>query len=296
MVLEPTNGLDKRAILNAIDTLTPMNTTNVDAGLHVGYDLADRMFREGAVNRVILCSDGVANAGNTDTNALIDFVRGYGQRGIVLTTVGVGMGAYNDVLLEQLADKGNGFYAYVDTQEEAQKLFLGRLAGTLQAIAIDAKVQVDFNPDVVARYRLIGYENRAIADKDFRNNNVAAGEINAGHTATALYAVQLKPNAQGRIATVQLRWQDPDTRQVKEINGNVNTFDLVARFEDTTPRFQLAATVAQFAEILRRSPYAGSVGLRDLRRYADRVAQSLPEDADVQEFAQLVAQSGSIEQ
>jgi len=295
VVLDPTSGADKRAILNAIDTLRPMNSTNVDAGLRAGYKLASKMFNKDAINRVILCSDGVANTGSTDTNTLIDFVRGYGEGGIMLTTVGVGMGTYNDVLLEQLADKGNGFYAYVDTQDEAAKLFLDRLTGTLQTIAIDAKVQVDFNADVVSRYRLIGYENRAIADQDFRNNNVAAGEMGAGHSATALYAVQLKPNTPGRIATVQLRWQDPTSRQVKEINGNFNTFDLAARYEDASPRYQMSATVAQFAEILRQSPYAGNGGLGQLRRYADHVAQALPDDADVAEFAQLVARASEFD-
>ena len=294
VVLEPTSGSDKRSILRAIDTLTPMNSTNVDAGLRVGYGLADEMYRQGANNRVVLCSDGVANTGAVDPNTLVDFVRTYAQRDIMLTTIGVGMGNYNDVLLEQLADKGNGFYAYVDTPEEAQKLFLEKLTGTLQTIALDAKVQVDFNPEVVSRYRLIGYENRAIADQDFRNDTVDAGEIGAGHTATAIYAVQLRPNAEGRIATMQLRWQDPDTRQVKEINGNVNTYDLAARFEDTSPRYQLATTVAQFAEILRRSPYTGEVGLAQLRSYAERVARELGDDADVQEFAQLVSRAAEL--
>ena len=294
VVLEPTSGSDKRTILRAIDTLTPMNSTNVDAGLRVGYGLADEMYRQGANNRVVLCSDGVANTGAVDRNTLVDFVRTYAQRDIMLTTIGVGMGNYNDVLLEQLADKGNGFYAYVDTPEEAQKLFLEKLTGTLQTIALDAKVQVDFNPEVVSRYRLIGYENRAIADQDFRNDTVDAGEIGAGHTATAIYAVQLRPNAEGRIATMQLRWQDPDTRQVKEINGNVNTYDLAARFEDTSPRYQLATTVAQFAEILRRSPYTGEVGLAQLRSYAERVARELGDDADVQEFAQLVSRAAEL--
>ena len=294
VALEPTSGADKRAIQRAIDSLTPMNSTNVDDGLHVGYNLADEMYRQGANNRVVLCSDGVANTGTVDPNALVEFVRGYSQRGIMLTTVGVGMGNYNDVLLEQLADKGNGFYAYVDTPEEAQKLFLEKLTGTLQTIAIDAKVQVDFNPEVVSRYRLIGYENRAVADQDFRNDTVDAGEIGAGHTSTAIYAVQLKPNAQGRIATMQLRWQDPDTRQVKEINGNVNTFDLTTRFEDTSPRYQLAVTVAQFAEILRRSPYAGEMSLSRLRSYAEYTARALGDDPDVQEFAQLVTRASEL--
>jgi Ca-activated chloride channel homolog len=124
------------------------------------------------------------------------------------------MGNFNDVFMEQLADQGDGGYAYVDTLPEAQKIFVEDLGATLQTIAVDAKVQVDFIPDVVSQYRLIGYENRAVADQDFRNDAVDAGEIGAGQSAAALYAVQFHHNATGRIATVQLRWEDPDTRQV----------------------------------------------------------------------------------
>jgi len=126
--------------------------------------------------------------------------------------------------MEQLADNGNGSYAYVDGLDEAQKLFVEDLTSTLQVIALDAKVQVDFNPDVVAYYRLIGYENRDVCQRlllrnrlDFRNDTVDAGEIGAGHSATALYTVTFRPNVEGRIATVQLRWEDPDTHQVTEI-------------------------------------------------------------------------------
>jgi Ca-activated chloride channel family protein len=294
VVLNPVSGADQPGINAAIDTLTSYNGTNLDAGLHVGYEMAGTMYKEDAINRVILLSDGVANIGATDANTLVNFVRGYSERQITLTTIGVGMRTYNDALLEQLADKGNGFYANVNSMEDAQTLFYQRLTGSLQAIAIDAKVQVDFNPDVVARYRLIGYENRAIADQDFRNNSVAAGQINAGHSATALYAVQLKPNAQGRIATVQLRWQDANNHQIKEINGNFSTFDLAARFEDASARYQMTASVAQFAEILRQSPYAGNGGLSLVQRYAERVAKALPDDAEVAEFAQLVSRANEM--
>ena len=136
--------------------------------------------------------------------------------------------------MEQLADNGNGNYAYVDDIDEAQKLFVEDLTSTLQVIALDAKIQVDFNPEVVALLPdlvgLIGYENRDVADQDFRNDAVDAGEIGAGHSATALYAVTFRPNSDGRIATVQLRWEDPDTHQVTEINGNFNTWDLAQQF------------------------------------------------------------------
>ena len=293
VVLHPTSGRNKRAILDAIYSLYPQSSTNADAGLRLGYDMAMEMYRPGNINRVIMCSDGVANTGTTNPDALVEFVRDYSDR-IMLTTVGVGMGNYNDILLEQLANKGNGFYAYVDTPEEARKLFLERLTGTLQTIARDAKVQVDFNPDVVARYRLIGYENRAIADQDFRNDTVDAGEIGAGHTATAIYAIELRPNAEGRAGTVQLRWEDPDTRRVSEINGNFNTWDLASRFEDAAPRYQLAATVAQYAEILRQSPWADETSLRELSRYANDVARLLAEDPDVREFADLVARASRL--
>ena len=166
--------------------------------------------------------------------------------------------------MEQLADNGNGSYACVVDLDEAQELFVEDLTSTLQVIALDAKVQVDFNPDVVAYYRLIGYENRDVADQDFRNDAVDAGEIGAGHSATALYAVTFRPNADGRIATVQLRWEDPDSHQVTEINGNFNTCDLAASFEQADPRYQLAVIVSQYAELLRHSPWAAGTSSQQL--------------------------------
>ena len=193
VVLYPTSGEDRATILNAIYSLRPEGSTNAEAGLRLGYQIAWQAFRENAINRVILCSDGVANVGQTGPDAILSEIRGYVETGITLTSVGFGMGNFNDVLMEQLADNGNGNYAYVDDIDEAQKLFVEDLTSTLQAIALDAKIQVDFNPEVVAYYRLIGYENRDVADQDFRNDAVDAGEIGAGHSATALYAVTLPP-------------------------------------------------------------------------------------------------------
>lgn len=288
VVLHPVSGSDRNAILNAIYSLYPEASTNAEAGLQLGYQLAQGMYRQGSVNRVVLLSDGVANVGATGPEAILESIGWYAKEyGITLTSVGVGMGNYNDVLLEQLANKGDGNYAYIDDLDEARKLFVDDLVSTLQVIALDAKIQVDFNSDVVARYRLIGYENRAVADQNFRNDAVDAGEIGAGHTVTALYAVQLRPGTQGRVATMQLRWKDPQTYAVTEINGNVNTWDLAARFEDAAPRYQLAVTVAQYAELLRRSPWSAGSSLAQVSALASRLAEMLPEDADVQEFAQL---------
>jgi Ca-activated chloride channel family protein len=296
VVLNPTSGEDRNAILNAIYTLRPLNTTNVEAGLRLGYQLAAQMYRPEASNRVILCSDGVANVGATDPTAILEFVHGYTDEGITLTSVGVGMGNFNDVLLEKLADKGDGNYTYVDNLQEAQRALVDNMVSTLQVIALDAKVQVDFNSEVVERYRLIGYENRAVADADFRNNAVDAGGLGAGHAATALYAVQIRPGASGRLATMQLRWQDPDTRQITEINGNVNTWDLARSFESASPRYQQDVVVAQYAEVLRRSPWAEGSSLGEVARYASRLPELIPGDPDVAEFARLVAQAARFEQ
>jgi Ca-activated chloride channel homolog len=293
-VLSPTSGSSKNTIMEAINTLRPQATTNVNAGLQLGYQWAWNAYRPEQTNRVILCSDGVANVSATNPDSILEFVHGYTGRGITLTSIGVGMGNYNDTLLEKLADKGDGNYYYVDTMEEAQRVFVDNLTGTLQVIAQDAKVQVDFNPEVVSRYRLIGYENRAVADSDFRNNAVDAGAIGAGHASTAIYSVQLKQRAQGRIATVQLRWQDPDTRVVKEINGNFNSWDLATSFETASARYKLAVTVAEYAELLRHSPYAGNLSLRSLPRYAACLTEQLSEDKDVQEFVDLVGQAGRL--
>jgi Ca-activated chloride channel family protein len=295
VVLNPTSGEDRNRILEAIYSLHTDGATNAEAGLRLGYQLAYQAFRPGAINRVILCSDGVANVGVTGPDAILEEIRGYTETGITLTTVGFGMGNFNDVLMEQLADKGDGNYAYIDTLDEARRLFVDNLTSTLQVIAKDAKVQVDFNKEVVSRYRLIGYENRAVADQDFRNDTVDAGEIGAGHHVTALYAVILNPGAQGRLATVQLRWQDPQSQDVREINGNFNTWDLSPTFDSATPRYQLAVVVAQYAELLRLSPWSAGSSIGQVLQYAVHLSGMLPTDPDMSEFVTLVSRASQIQ-
>jgi Ca-activated chloride channel homolog len=292
-VLKPTRGSRHGQIISAIEELQPEGATNAEAGLRLGYRHAQAAYAAGSNNRVVLCSDGVANVGSTDASSILEYVQGYVDDGIYLTTVGFGMGNFNDVLLEQLADRGNGNYAYVDTLDEARELFVEKLTSTLQVIARDAKVQVDFNPDVVESYRLLGYENRAVADQDFRNDSVDAGELGAGHTATALYMIYLKPGGTGRVATVQLRWQDPDSGDVREINGNFNSWDLAGSFDQSDPHYQLAVTVAQFAEVLRESPYVDCT-LDDLAWRVRGLIRSLPEDEQVAELADLVQRAAEL--
>jgi Ca-activated chloride channel homolog len=240
------------------------------------------------INRVILCSDGVANVGKTEADAILEVIDRHVERGVTLTTVGFGMSNYNDTLMEQLANNGNGFYAYVDNMDEARKLFVDEITGTLQTIALDAKVQVDFNPDVVARYRLVGYENRAIDDDDFRNNEVDAGEIGAGHSVTALYEIKLHPEARGRIATVYMRWEDPDTHQIVEISQDYETRQLASDFRETDPYFQRAVIVAEYAEILKGSYWAEESSMDDVYDEARRLEDYLYRDGAMEEFVDLI--------
>ncbi|MAT42129.1 MAG: hypothetical protein CL609_07290 [Anaerolineaceae bacterium] len=286
--LHPTRGDQKRQILSAIRQLRTGGSTNAEAGLTMGYRTALSMFETKSVNRVILCSDGVANVGMTGPEGILSQVQDYVDEGVYLTTVGFGMGNFNDTLMEQLADQGDGFYAYVDDLDEAKKMFVDEITSTLQVIARDAKVQVDFNPDVVEAYRLVGYENRDVADEDFRNDTVDAGEIGAGHHVVALYEVTLYPGAEGRISTVQLRWESPDTSRVTETNGNFNTWDLSEHFEETSPYYQLSVIVMQYAEILRESPWAWDVSIGDLSKMAGRIRKNFRFDADVLEFIDLI--------
>jgi Ca-activated chloride channel family protein len=198
-------------IERAIDGLYPGGGTNAEAGLAIGYDVASRSYERGAINRIILCSDGVANIGRTGGESILESVRREADRGIHLSAIGFGMGNYNDVLLEELANKGDGNYYYVDDLDEAKRVFVENLTGTLQTIAKDAKVQVEFDPQRVLRYRLLGFENRDVADKDFRNDAIDAGEIGAGHTVTALYEVKVAPGvSRGTLATVRLRYARPE--------------------------------------------------------------------------------------
>ena len=167
VILPPTRIDETDRIRDAIDELQPSGSTNLEAGLRLGYGLARETLTENGIDRVVLASDGVANVGLTDADGILDGIREDAAAGIELVSVGVGMGNYNDALLEQLADQGDGFYAYVNTIDEARRLFVDDLTGTLQTVALDAKAQVEFEPDAVASYRLVGYENRAIDDHDF---------------------------------------------------------------------------------------------------------------------------------
>ena len=295
VLLKPTDGGESRAILRAIDALQPGGSTYVEDGLRLAYEMASKRVRSGRITRVLLLSDGVGNVGRTGADSILAQIRSHVDKGVTLTTVGFGMGNYNDILMERLANDGDGTYHYVDSLTEARRVFVDNFVGTLQNIAKDAKVQVDFNPEVVRSYRLIGYENRDVADEDFRNDAVDAGEVGAGHSVTALYEVKLHDDADGALGTVFLRYEDPDTGEVTELRRDLLRSELAERFEDASPTFQLAAVVAEYAEVLRESYWAREGSLGAVAREASRLARLLPEDNDVVEFAALTAQAERIQ-
>ena len=294
VILEPTSVDSRRTIMRAIDRLQPDGSTNAAEGIMMAYELANEYARPGDINRLILCSDGVANVGQTAADAILQ----YAAEGISLSTFGFGMGNYNDVLMEQLADQGDGNYAYIDTLDEAERVFADKLTATIFTIAKDAKIQVEFNPTVVERYRLLGYENRDVADEDFRNDAVDAGEIGAGHSVTALYEVKFAENSNPAetALTVRVRYADPETDEVTEIESSLAQQDFADSFTAATLHFQLAATVAEYAEILRDSYWAKESSLASVSEDANRIANALAQDEDVQEFAGLVGTAVSLAQ
>ena len=300
VVLDPTPAGDRDRILAAIDSLETGGSTNVESGLRLGYQLAAETFREEGINRVILASDGVANVGAVDPASILARIHPDADEGIQLVTVGFGMGNYNDVLMEQLADKGDGFYAYVNRIEDAEDLFGTKLTSTLDTVALDARAQVEFNPDVVEAYRLLGYENRAIPDQEFRNDEVDAGAIGAGHAATALYALRLTGGGEGlfdkgTIGTVRVRWTDPDTRKAGELARELHVDELADDFDRTAPTFQLDAIVAAAAERFRESRWASGYDVRDVARLADELEETLPATDEVHDLLTMLDEAARLE-
>ena len=288
--LDPTPGYERWQIREAIRKLQTGGSTNAEAGLILGYEMAERAFREGAINRVVLCSDGVANTGETDQAKILERVRNFSERQIDLTAIGVGMGNHNDVFLEQIADKGNGSCHYVDDFEEAKRVFVEQFTGTLQTIARDVKIQVEFDPKTVAAWRQLGYENRSIADQDFRNDSVDAGEVGAGHEVVALYEVTLMPkvDAEANLATVRLRWFPDGVNEATEIERTTSMGEGSERFGLADARFRLSAVAAQYAEVLRRSYWAREDSYAELMRESEELVRALRGDAQVRELRDMI--------
>ncbi|MDD1784268.1 VWA domain-containing protein [Enterovibrio sp. ZSDZ35] len=289
VVLKPTQGDNQQDILNALKQLQAGGGTYGESGIKLAYQQAKSGFIKNGVNRVILATDGDFNVGVTNLDQLKNMIKTERDNGISLTTLGFGRGNYNDAMMEQLADIGDGNHAYIDTLHEAQKVLIRQMSGTLQSIASDVKIQIEFNPAVVKEYRLIGYQNRQLRDEDFNNDKVDAGEIGAGHSVTAIYEItyagdkgqiddlryQSKPIKQTKtallqneVAQVKVRYKLPEADTSKLVKTIVHRKDGKPAFTQASSDFQFATSVAAFAQKLKDNQYLDDLSYEQIASIA----------------------------
>ena len=323
VVLEPTSGDQKRKINEAISNLRSGGSTNGSAGIEMAYQLAQRNFIKDGTNKVILASDGDLNVGITSDNELIKLIKNKASEGVFLSVLGFGTGNLKDSKMEKLADNGNGDYSYIDGVREAHKVLVEGMSGSLVTIAKDVKLQLEFNPAEVKGYRLIGYENRVLANRDFDDDQKDAGEIGAGHTVTALYELiptsmkvdspeipqglkyqqaqpkEEEPKAEvelsdaansGELLTLALRYKQPDANESERIEFTLPSES--KSFSSASGEFKFAASVAAFGMILRGSEYRGNATPQWVQQTA---SESIGKDASGYraEFIDLVRRFSS---
>lgn len=309
LVLPPTSGRDKEAILTAIDRLKAGGSTAGGAAIDMAYDAAKKAFVKNGINRILLATDGDFNVGVTNFEALKGMVAEKRKAGISLTTLGFGTGNYNEQLMEQLADAGDGNYAYIDTEKEARKVLSQQLTSTLATVAQDVKIQVEFNPNTVSEYRLVGYENRLLNKEDFNNDRVDAGDIGAGHTVTAYYEIipQGQPgwNSPSRYAPkpssgsygneyafVKLRYKKPGQSQSILMQTPINVGSKALADAEADTRFGIA--VAGFGQLLRGGKFSGKWTMDNVIATA-QAAKGADEFGLRQEFVELAQTAGRLQ-
>lgn len=285
VVLPPTNNKDK--IVDALDELTANGSTAMASGINLAYQQAAANLKPGTISRVIILSDGDANVGPHTHNDLLEIISSRAKEGVTLSTIGFGRGNYKDTTMEQLADKGNGNNFYIDTLEQAKRVFQEDLTANLEVVAKDVKLQVEWDAAMVSRYRLVGYENRDVKDEDFRDDKVDAGEIGAGHQVTALYEVEL--TAKGKqspapIGSVRIRHKAPEGTKATEAAFPM-TGGVAASFANSSTDFRFAFAVAAFADVLRGNEDAEKWSLATIRDMAKNAAG---EDKDRQALVGLI--------
>lgn len=299
----PSTGFNqKERILQVVNSLRAGGSTYGSSGIEMAYRVANNNRINGGVNRVILATDGDFNVGVTSHQDLIRMIEEKRRSGITLTTVGVGSGNYKEATMEQLANKGNGNYFYIDNYKEARKVFETDLFANMEVVAKDVKLQIEFNPNQVAEYRLIGYDNRKLRKEDFNNDRIDAGEIGAGHTVTALYEIVLKDspladkiNSEYRyqkreqkklvvtddhaaeLAFLKIRYKQPEGTKSKLIEYPIESSQIKSDSQETTEDFRFAAAVSYFGHLLRGSQYSGSYTYADIVQLAE---QSKGRDAE----------------
>jgi Ca-activated chloride channel family protein len=311
VVLGPTSLDMREKVIATVQNLSANGSTNAEAGLELAYELASRQLNSESNTRIVLCSDGVANTGETQAERILKRARLESDRGVSLSVIGFGMGNYNDVFMEELSNKGDGNYYYVNNTREATRVFRENLTGVMQTLARDAKVQVQFNPETVLRWRLIGYENREAEDGDFRNDEVDAGEIGFGQQAVALYEVKLSDKArrlvqkgsEGNSAILgeaMLRFEHPQHSDragtIEEISARIKTDQIEANIKETSVEYRLSSIVAEFGEILGGSFWAKGSTLSGLYRSAVDLLGDSDKDEHVEELLSQIRKAAKLEQ
>ncbi|MDR6337235.1 Ca-activated chloride channel family protein [Filimonas zeae] len=315
--LPATSGAEKLTIRKAIDRLEAGGSTAGGAGIQLAYKVAQKQLIKGGNNRVILCTDGDFNVGVSSEDGLVRLVEEKRESGVFLTVLGFGEGNYQDAKMQQLADKGNGNHAYIDGIMEARKVLVNEFGGTLFTVAKDVKLQIEFNPDRVKGYRLIGYENRLLAKEDFNNDQKDAGEMGSGHTVTALYEIipagveapeldsvdklryqkvperkaTAKAGGAEEVFYVKLRYKKPDEKESRLMEQGVK--ETAASFENASESLRFAAAVAAFGMKLRDSEFQGKLSYNDIIRIAQKATGEDKEKYRA-EFVQLVKAASGI--
>lgn len=285
---------NRNKIRDAVEAMEPAQSTNVEAGIMRGYEESVKGHRKGVNNRVVLLSDALANTGDTNADSILERIDS-ARREYGITLFGVGVGSdYGDAFMERLTNRGDGHTTYVGDEEQARKVFVDQLPAHVELRARDAKAQVAFDRRNVKQFRLIGYENRKVADEDFRDDSVDGGEVGPGHTVTALYAVRLREGASGEVAKATVRWLDPKTRKASEESGSARTGTIDGRlWGGESQRLQVAAVAAYFADTLRGGDLPGTPTLRELASRAGKLANET-EDSSVRKLATAIGQAEAL--
>lgn len=302
VVLPPTAGNETKKILNAIDNLNAGGSTNGEAAIKLAYQQAEENFKKQGINRILMLTDGDFNVGVADVDDMLDIIKKNRDKGISLSTLGFGQGNYNDHMMEQVADNGNGNYSYIDTLSEAKKVLIDEMSSTFNTVAKDVKVQVEFNPASVSEWRLIGYENRILAKEDFNNDKVDAGELGAGKSVVALFEVtpvgqkgllddsrynQSKPTAstnKNELGYLKIRYKAPNGDASKLIE-----FPIANRVTNASADTNFAMAVAGYGQLLSDSKYINNYSYADVKRLAQAGMNSKQDKTDSRrEFVKLV--------
>ncbi len=316
LVLAPTNGDEKIKIKDAIDALDAGGSTAGGEGIKLAYQVAKKNFVRDGNNRVILCTDGDFNVGTSSEDELQTLIENERESGVFLSVLGFGTGNYQDSKMQLLADKGNGNHNYIDNLSEAKKVFVNEFGGTLFTIAKDVKLQIEFNPEKVQGYRLIGYENRLLKKEDFNDDKKDAGELGSGHTVTALYELiptgikdtmlkdvdalryqktksSAKNNFTGEIMNIKLRYKKPDGNKSALIEHPLK--DNNVALNATSDNFRFAASIAEFGMLLRNSQYKGNADFLSVKQTAQSAIGN-DEEGYRKEFINLLKTAASLKE